>query len=121
MTLSRDDVLHWLNERLGCDVSVGVRVGDGSEAKFALLTVGTLRHAMAEIGPAEFESLGELGIRPDELTGGYTVGQSMLALNDFPDLRGRTGELSGLPMIDVALAENLTLRILELRMEENDG
>lgn len=139
MTLSRDDVLEWLNERIGTDVYVLVGCGQGRDFSPALHGRGTLRHG-SEIEPNNVEDVLDIaeghGLDAlEELSGSYGVGGSLLTLREFPDLLGRVEDLdvvAGLriPMLEVELSQNVTLRVLAIREslpfteqegEENDG
>ena len=121
MTLSRDDVLEWLNERIGTDVYVLVGCGQGRDFSPALHGRGTLRHG-SEIEPNNVEGVLDIaeGLGLDTMSGSYGVGGSLLTLREFPDLLGRVEDLDVLaglriPMLEVELSQYVTLRVLAIR------
>jgi hypothetical protein len=97
---TRDDVLLWLNDRIGKRVNVSVELEKGDYPVTVLEAEGELLHWR------DTDSARTTPVR-DELIGWYAVGDARFDLSDLDHLDAwiRDG------MVDVELAENVTLRI----------
>ena len=94
---SRDDVLFWLNDRLGKDVHVSVVLDKGEVRVEVLEGQGKLSHWYDARDPR------------DNLMAWYGVGGTGIDLNDLDPLTAQIDD----DEVEVTLAENVTLRIVE--------
>jgi hypothetical protein len=82
----RDELLLWLNDRLGREIEVEIRVERGDLSVTLLQAMGELRHWSEAQVPAVFGAL-MLGPRED-LLGWYTIGEGAgLDVTNIGDVR----------------------------------
>jgi hypothetical protein len=106
--LARDEALLWLNDRLGESVHVSVNAEKGDLEVTVLEAEGSLRH-WREASPA---GAAWEGLPRDDLIGSYEVEGAHFDLSDLEHLPVWERESIG-PELEIELAENVYLRIIE--------
>jgi hypothetical protein len=121
-TLSIDDVLLWLNDRLGKSVHVEVQVEQGDLSITVLEAEGVLEHWSERAGSHDLSIPHEartrfvrqlrrvLSRQSVDLAGWYAIGDAHFDLSNL-DHRDAIVEAHG--GIDIPLGDDVTLRIVE--------
>jgi hypothetical protein len=104
-TMTLDEALLWLNDRLGESVNVAVELDRGHVGAVVVEGEGTLEHWSEPVDPRT------LAVPRDDLVGWYRAGETRFDLTDLA--QARIELFADLDALRIELADGVALRVLE--------